>query len=187
MSSASDVNEQQLAAATAKGDRNAMQSLYRCYVRYLTAVCSRYVTDDDDVKDIMQDVFIKVFDSIASFSYRGPGSLKAWLTRVTLNEALGFIRRRGRLSSVELGDNTSDIPDDPPDTDNIPSDVIFSMIRNLPDGYRTVFNLYVIEEKSHREIAEMLGIKESSSASQLHRAKAMLADMIKRYRTINSL
>ena len=76
-----------------------------------------------------------------------------------------------------------DTPDEDPDSMSVPPDVIYQMIRELPDGYRTIFNLYVIEEKSHREIAQLLGIKESSSASQLHRAKAMLAEKIREYKT----
>ena len=76
---------------------------------------------------------------------------------------------------------------DEPETDNLPADVIYRTIRELPEGYRAVFNLYVIEERSHREIAEMLNIKESTSASQLHRAKMMLASKLKEYQSVNEL
>lgn len=86
------------------------------------------------------------------------------------------------METTALSDNEMDIPDEEPDTEGVPTDVIYQMIRSLPDGYRTVFNLFVIEERSHREIAEILGIKETSSASQLHRAKAMLAEKITQFR-----
>lgn len=178
------IDEPTLLQRIAAGDEKAMQQLYDHYIRYLTAVCSRYVSNDEDVHDVLQDVFIKVFTAIDTFSYRGEGSLKAWLTRVVLNEAIAFVRRSGRMSYVELNDETLNVADETPDTEGIPASVLHAMIRDLPDGYRTIFNLYVVEEKSHKEIAQLLGIKESTSASQYHRAKALLAQKIKYYKTL---
>ncbi len=180
-------NEETLARLIAYGDGQAMRTLYGRYVRYLSAVCSRYIRNDEDIKDILQDAFLKIFSSIGSFEYRGDGSLKGWMTRIVLNETLGFIKRNSRLNLVELNPEETNIPDEDPETEGIPPAVIHSMIRALPDGYRTIFNLYVIEEKSHKEIAELLGIKENSSASQLHRAKAMLAEKINKYNALNSM
>ena len=88
------------------------------------------------------------------------------------------------MKCVAISGEEHDLPEEEPDIDAIPSSVIFRLIRDLPDGYRTVFNLYVIEQKSHKEIAAMLNIKESSSASQLHRAKAMLAARIRQYNNL---
>lgn len=178
------IDEPTLLQRIAAGDEKAMQQLYDHYIRYLTAVCSRYVSNDEDVHDVLQDAFIKVFTAIDTFTYRGEGSLKAWLTRVVLNEAIAFVRRSGRMSYVELNDETLNVPDEAPDTEGIPASVLHAMIRDLPDGYRTIFNLYVVEEKSHKEIAQLLGIKESTSASQYHRAKALLAQKIKYYKTL---
>lgn len=169
---------------TIHGDRNAMHSLYSRYIRYLTAVCSRYIPNEDDVRDVLQDSFLKIFSSIKNFKYRGEGSLKGWMTKIVLNETLKFVKRTCQFNFTELKNDETDIPDDIPETESIPPPVIYKMIRELPDGYRTIFNLYVIEEKSHKEISRLLGIKESTSASQLHRAKALLADKIKNY--INS-
>ena len=109
------------------------------------------------------------------------------MTKIVLNETMKFVKRNARLDFVELEGEKMEISDDVPDTSDVPLSAIHSMIRELPDGYRLIFNLYVIEEKSHREIAELLGIKESTSASQLHRAKALLADKIKKYRMFNSM
>lgn len=103
------------------------------------------------------------------------------MTRVTVNEALRFLQRNNRIRFVDISMHEHDLPEKEPDIDSIPSSVIFQLIRELPDGYRTIFNLYVIEEKSHKEIASMLDIKESTSASQLHRAKALLAAKIRQY------
>ena len=160
-------------------DKTAMKMLYDRYVGYLTAVCARYIQDDDDVKDILQEAFIKVFKSMDRFSWRGNGSLKAWLTRIVVNDSLKALRRKKPLSlSATLAEP---VEEEEPAFEAVPMDVIQGMIRKLPDGYRTVFNLFVFEDKSHKEIASLLGIKENSSASQLFHAKALLARWIKDY------
>lgn len=176
-----DGDDTELLRLVKEGDAQAMHTLYCRFVRYLTAICSRYISNDDDIRDVMQESFLKIFDSIDSFEYRGTGSLRGWMAKIVLNESLKFLKSNCRLTFVELGDD--DIPDVPPDTDNIPPEAIHTMIRELPDGYRTIFNLYVVESKSHKEIARLLGIKESTSASQFHRAKAVLADKIRNYKS----
>ena len=170
------------------GDNTATEWIYRRHVRYLSALCSRYITEDEDIKDVLQESFIKIFTSLDSFKYRGEGSLKAWITKITLNETLKFVRNNSRLPIDSIDDKDMNIADgDSMETEDIPTDVLHQLIRELPDGYRTVFNLYVIDDKSHKEIAQLLGIKENTSASQLHKAKSMLARKIKHYRTINSI
>ena len=170
------------------GDNTATEWIYRKHVRYLSALCSRYITEDEDIKDVLQESFIKIFTSLDSFKYRGEGSLKAWITKITLNETLKFVRNNSRLPIDSIDDKDTNIADDDSmETEDIPTDVLHQFIRELPDGYRTVFNLYVIDDKSHKEIAQLLGIKENTSASQLHKAKSMLAQKIKHYRTINSI
>lgn len=170
------------------GDNTATEWIYRKHVRYLSALCSRYITEDEDIKDVLQESFIKIFTSLDSFEYRGEGSLKAWMAKITLNETLKFVRNNSRLPIDSIDDKDTNIADgDSMETEDIPTDVLHRFIRELPDGYRTVFNLYVIDDKSHKEIAQLLGIKENTSASQLHKAKSMLAQKIKHYRTINSI
>ena len=170
------------------GDNTATEWIYRKHVRYLSALCSRYITEDEDIKDVLQESFIKIFTSLDSFKYRGEGSLKAWMTKITLNETLKFVRNNSRLPIDSIDDKDMNITDgDSMETEDIPTDVLHQFIRELPDGYRTVFNLYVIDDKGHKEIAQLLGIKENTSASQLHKAKSMLAQKIKHYRTINSI
>ena len=100
-----------------------------------------------------------------------------------VNESLKFLKRTEKSGILQYGDSIPDVADDSePDVAGIPAARLHEMIRALPAGYRTVFNLYTIEGKSHREIANMLGIKEASSASQYHRARNMLAHMIHEYR-----
>lgn len=166
-------------------DRKAMKQLYDRHVGYMTAVCSRYVSADADVSDVLQEAFIKIFAGIGKFVWRGEGSLRAWMTRIVVNESLKFLKKNTRFETVPIESAPGDMADENPDMDNIPMEVIHDMIRRLPDGYRTVFNLYVFEDKGHKEIAEILGIKENSSASQLHRAKAMLASWVREYNSLN--
>ena len=170
------------------GDNTATEWIYRKHVRYLSALCSRYITEDEDIRDVLQESFIKIFTSLDRFRYRGEGSLKAWMAKITLNETLKFVRNNSRLPIDSIDDKDMNIADgDSMETVDIPTDVLHQFIRELPDGYRTVFNLYVIDDKSHKEIAQLLGIKQNTSASQLHKAKSMLAQKIKHYRTINSI
>lgn len=174
-------NELQLLCLVKQGDAMAMKTVYSTYIRYLAAICSRYIVNNEDVKDVLQDSFLKIFSGIASFEYRGRGSLKGWITKITVNETLKFLQKNNRFEFVEISEQEHDKPDEEPDVDALPSSVLFNFIRELPDGYRTIFNLYVIENKSHKEIAKLLDIKESTSASQLHRAKSLLATKIRQY------
>ena len=172
------------------GDKKAMKELYCHYSGYLNAVCSRYIACDEDVRDVLQESFIKIFSSIDKFCYKGDGSLKAWMSKIAVNESLTLLNKKEKLAIVQYGSDIPDTIDDNdddegPDTGDIPVRAIQAMIRKLPTGYRTVFNLYVFEGKSHKEIAEMLNLKESSSASQLHRAKALLAKKIQEYKSTN--
>lgn len=167
-------------------DPLASRNLYGAYAGYLTGVCTRYLSDADDVKDVLHDSFLKIFGAMHSFEYKGPGSLKAWLTKIVVNESLRFIRDTYRHELVSLSEEAEKIAaTEEPEIRTMPMEIIHRMIRELPTGYRTVFNLYVFEGKSHKEISGILNIKEASSASQFHRAKALLAARIKEYQTNN--
>lgn len=175
--------EKELIDALRSGKTAAKRAFYEQFYRYLAAVCARYVPDDEDVKDLLQDVFIKLFNRFDSFQYRGTGSLQAWSRKVTVNEALQFLRAAKRMPTSPLDNMAEPSDSDPaPDVSQIPQRVLLEMIRRLPDRYRTVFNLYVFEEKSHQEIAAQLQIQPGTSASNLHRAKALLSQWIREYR-----
>ena len=123
------------------GNNTATEWIYRKHVRYLSALCSRYITEDEDIKDVLQESFIKIFTSLDSFKYRGEGSLKAWTAKITLNETLKFVRNNSRLPIDSIDDKDINIADgDSMETEDIPTDVLHQFIRELPDGYRTVFN-----------------------------------------------
>ena len=179
VSEAAYLSERALTELLKKKDKEGMKLFYERYAGYLTAVCSRYVPDRAEVKDILQDAFVKMFGAVDQFEFRGEGSLRAWASRIVVNGALTNLRKKGRFTAVE---NLPDIEEDEPViADNVPPAVLQGFIQALPDGYRTVFNLFVFEKKSHKEIADMLGIKEDSSASQYFRARAQLAKQIKTY------
>lgn len=160
-----------------------MKSLYEAHIGYLTAVCSRYLADDEDVRDVLQESFVKIFGSLAGFRYRGEGSLRAWMTRIVVNDALKFLRNSGRVSTVELKDTVHDTADEEEaDVGAVPPEEMQRMIRSLPAPYRTVFNLYVFQQMSHKEIAAALNMAPGTSASCLHRAKTMLVKMVNEYK-----
>jgi len=174
-----ELTELELLKLARSGNPSGARKLYERYVGYLTAVCSRYVVDRDVVKDILQEAFIKIFNGLDSFEYRGEGSIKAWATRIVVNDSLKSLKASSKL--VFTDQFPDELDEDMPSLPNISASAIQEMIKALPDGYRTVFNLYVFEKKSHKEIASMLGIKEDSSASQFFRARAQLAKNVKAY------
>lgn len=184
MAYSGDNDELTIIESIRQGDKPAMKRLYDRYAGYLAGVCSRYIACDDDIWDILQDSFIIIYTSLSGFEYRGAGSLQAWMSRIVINECLKFLKDRVRFSRI---DGEVDIPDNYDDDDmdvaDIPQSVILDELRALPAGYRTVFNLYVFENKSHKEIASILDIKENTSASQLHKAKKMLAGRLMRYKS----
>jgi RNA polymerase sigma-70 factor (ECF subfamily) len=167
-----------------RGENSAMSAFYASYSGRLAAVCQRFITDDDDVKDALQESLINIFTHASSFKYKGKGSLTAWAVKIVMNQALTFLRnRRVNLSIDETkAKDITNNDNEEIDIEEIPPDIVQNMIRALPDGYRTVFNLFVFGNLSHKEIAIKLGIKENSSASQLSRAKNMLSAMAEQYR-----
>ncbi|MGN1256635.1 MAG: RNA polymerase sigma factor [Bacteroidaceae bacterium] len=178
-------SEEQMTGRLMDGDATAAEQLYHLHARYLTAVCSRYLNNDEDVKDVLQETFIKIFSSIHTFQHKGEGSLRAWMSRIACNESINYLKSTKRLSFSELTEGNSPIYEDEPDVEDIPAEVLQDYIRQLPEGYRVVFNLFVMEGRSHKEIAQMLGIKVNTSASQLYKAKNVLAKKIEQYRRNN--
>ena len=165
-----------------KGDNRAMDKLYMEYADYLTGVCARYISDEDTLKDVLQESFIRIYTQIHQFEYRGKGSLKAWITKITINEALMQLREEKAFLIPLHESQISDFSDEEPDVEDIDTNILLTFVQKLPPGYRAVFNLFIIEEKSHKEIAEILQIQPTTSASQFLRAKKMLANMIREYK-----
>ena len=175
-------HEQDIAQLVAKGDRKATRALYGDTICRMTSVCSRYVTDPDAVNDVLQDSYMSIFTTIDKFQYKGEGSLLAWMTRIVVHKSVDWVKREMRRGAVELpGDIPEVIDDDTADDCDLSADTIHSIIRQMPAGYRAVFNMYVLDGMSHKQIAAELGIAENSSASQLARAKAWLKNEVKQF------
>lgn len=158
------------------GQPSAQKVLYERYAERMFRVCYRYVKNELDAEDILINGFVKIYKNIARFEYRGKGSLDGWIKRIIVNESLMFLRKKTYLHL-----STEDVPNleshDTPDM-NINAEEIYALVMELPTGYRTVFNLYAIEGYSHKEIAEQLGVTESTSKSQLSKARAALKRML---------
>lgn len=148
----------------------------------MLAVCYRYTGDMDAAHDVLHDGFIKIF---THFTFRGECALATWVTRVMVTQAIDYLRREQRFSQLVVNEGSlPDVMDEAGIAESgsrLSEEVLMRFVAELPDGCRTVFNLYVFEEKSHKEIAGILHIKEHSSTSQLHRARILLAKRIKEY------
>lgn len=167
-----------------RGENTALKALYDLYASRLLAVCMRYAGDRATAEDLLHDTFIKAYGAIGKFAWRGKGSLRAWLERIAVNTSLELLRARSRMSFTEIDDRRM-LPEfvEPTaeEAERVPEKELVRMIGELPEGYRTVFNLFCVEGLSHKQIASMLGINEKSSSSQLTRAKALLARKIREY------
>lgn len=175
------MTEKELAGRCREGDETAFKELYDSLSPMLMAVCKRYLGFSPYVKDVFQDGFVAIIDSFSKFAYRGEGSLSAWARRVMVNTSLKWLRDH-QTNEIEI---PIEVPDEPEPSEaeaaSVPEEVIRRFIMELPDGYRTVLNLYVFEELSHKEIGRILGIGEKSSSSQYYRAKQLLAKRITAY------
>ena len=175
-------NEIELIEGCRAGKDSARKELYTLYSKQMLAVCYRYTGDVDAAHDVLHDGFIKIF---THFTFRGECALSTWVTRVMVTQAIDYLRKQQRFSQLVVNEEQlPDIPDEAGIAETggrISEEMLMAFVAELPDGCRTVFNLYVFEEKSHKEIAEILHIKEHSSTSQLHRAKCLLIKRIKEY------
>lgn len=158
------------------GDREAQKTLYYRYAPKMFSVCLRYAKDYHSAEDVLQEGFIKVFKYISKF--RREGSFEGWLRRIFINTSIENLRKAVSMYSiVDEEDKPIDIIDESI-FDELDHEDLLHMIQSLSPGYRTVFNLYVIEGYSHNEIARMLGINEGTSKSQLARARILLQKKI---------
>lgn len=161
-----------------KGDRKAGEQLYNMFSAKMFAICIQYSKSREEAEDNLQDGFIKILESIRQ--YTGKGSFEGWMKRIFINTALEKYRKNRSLQVVEEVPEVMD-EDDIGDNLSIPSDVLFEFVNQLPEKYRLVFNLYVMENMQHKEIAAMLGISDGTSKSNLARAKDILKKKINAY------
>lgn len=172
-------DELQLIKGCKDQDDQARKFIYMRYVEDMMLLCMRYITNKEDAREVLMDAFLKFFNSINDFEYRGEGSVKAWLKKITINYCLMFLRKNN-ISFEQISDRDfyNELPAAESIIDQLNVKEILKLIHALPPGCKTIFNLYVFEGRSHKEIATLLNVTEGTSKSQLHLARMILKDKI---------
>lgn len=176
------LSEKALIQEVKKRNRKALEELHNRYAPVLMGLSLRYCANRSDAEDVLHDAFIKILSRINSFDERPNSSFEGWLKRITVNTALNFIRSKTKTNLlVSVNPMLEDLQEEQTADDSflkmgefLTKDIILQMICELPDGYRTVFNMYVFEEFSHKEIALELNCTENTSKSQLFKARSIL-------------
>lgn len=158
------------------GDRRIQETLYRQFSPKMYAVCLRYSGNADDAQDLLQEGFIKVFNNIHRF--RSEGSFEGWIRRIFVNTSIEHFRKKTNLYTISEAEENTIENKDLSVLDNLSEKDIMGLVQELSPGYRTVFNMYVVEGYSHKDIGTLLGISEGTSKSQLARAKGILQKMV---------
>jgi len=172
-----NIADDKLIKGSLRGDEKMQRALYEKYKVQMFRICLRYAIDRSEAEDILQDGFIKIYTDLHQYSFKGP--LGGWMRRVMVNAALQHIRKnKRRLQTAEIKEAIHKYTQDHTVYDNLNAQELTNMIQKLPEGYRVVFNLYVVEGYSHKEIAQMLKISESTSKTQLFKAKKALRKML---------
>jgi len=165
------------------GNRKMQEALYRQTAPKMLVVCMRYAKDKMEAEDVLQMGYIKIFQKINE--YRGDGAFEGWIRKVMVNTAIESYRKNLRTMNVVPIEDAYDQPSTGFDFSRLGMQDLLKVIQKLADGYRVVFNMYIIEGYSHKEIAETLGISEGASKSQLSRARAILKEEIIKMEGIN--
>lgn len=159
------------------GERKAQELLYKQFAAKMLAVCMRYATDRMEAEDMLQNGFIRVFQKAGD--YRGEGSFEGWVRRIMVHSAIEYYRKHHKMLQVIDIDEAGHEPIvNPVAASNFDAQVLMALVQQLSPGYRMVFNLYALEGYAHKEIAEMIGISEGASKSQLSRARSILKEQI---------
>ena len=172
------MTDEELVKACVRKSPSAQKMLFDKFCKRMMTVCARYADDTLEAQDIMQDGFIKVFNSIETYHYEG--SLEGWIKRIMINTALDNYRKnKKRKYAVELdSDDVREIKVESETVEGLTSKYLMKLVQNLPEGYRIIFNMFAIEGYSHKEIAEELGISINTSKSQYARARAYLQKVL---------
>ncbi len=174
-----NITEDDLINGCLEGNRRMQEELYRRFSSRMYAVCLRYAGNGEEAQDILQEGFIKVYKKL--YSFRREGSFEGWVRRIFVNTAIEHFRRKRYLMPVTEKEENTIEGKYTSVLDSLAEKDIMALIQELSPGYRTVFNMYVVEGYTHKEIGDMLGISEGTSKSQLSRAKVILQEMVKTY------
>jgi RNA polymerase sigma factor (sigma-70 family) len=172
-------NEADLIEGCIRGDRKMQYELYERFAPKMYGVCLRYASGNEEAEDILQEGFIKVFKKIGS--YRSEGSFEGWMRRIFVNTAIEHFRRKTYTQPVTEAEENTVEGKYLSVLDALAEKDIVQLVQQLSPGYRTVFNMYVIEGYSHKQIADELGISEGTSKSQLSRAKQILQHLVQKH------
>ena len=179
------MTEEQLIKACIKEDATSQKEVFTRYSSKMLGVCHRYARNSADAEDILQDAFIKVFDKLHQYKFEG--SFEGWIRKIVVNTALKkytVSRYQKEISGYEVKESTK-LSAEPPVFSNLSQKELLHLINNLPDGYRLIFNLHVIEGYQHEEIAVMLHIQPGTSRSQLVKARSLLQKQINELQKIS--
>jgi RNA polymerase sigma factor (sigma-70 family) len=168
-----------IVALCRKNDRRAQQQLFDCYKGRVLSICLRYAATREEADDILQEAFIRIFESLFQKSDGEIRSLSGWITSVTINTAINHYYKNKKHYNVPLSyAEESSAADVGGILETLQTEDLLSLIQTMPEGYRLIFNLYIIEGFSHQEIGERISISESASRSQLTRAKEWLRNRL---------
>ena len=184
--------EEKMIIGCQKGHGGAQEALYKAYASKMRYICIRYASSNFELDDIFQEAFIKIFYNIKN--YKGVGSFEGWVRRIFVNTEIDFYKKdQKKISKPLLDYDTEDNSTESNHEDSfenlaeaLTKEEVLEIINQLPDGYKMVFNLYAIENYSHKEIAAMLNISEGTSKSQLSKARALLKRQVKEYALQNN-
>ncbi len=172
-----DMNDEEVVKGCVAKDRQAQKILYDKYCRKMMGVCLRYASSREEAQDMLQEGLIKVYEKISTFAFQG--SLEGWIKRIVINTSLDHLRRmKNWQHPVDIETQQEALQYSSTIVESFTAADLMKIIQRLPAGYRTVFNLFAIEGYNHKEIADMLGITESTSKSQFSRAKAQLQQLV---------
>jgi RNA polymerase sigma factor (sigma-70 family) len=169
-------NEREIVEGCLRGERKSQQLLFEKYYGKMLAVCQRYSKSRDEAKDILQEGFLKVFQKLDQFSFNSP--LEAWVRRVMVNTSIDFYRKAASEPIINDIEYAGDVLEQQDVISDMSHAELLQVLQQLPAGYKLVFNMYVIEGYSHKEIAEELHISEGTSKSQLAKARGYLQKLI---------
>ncbi|MBX2877320.1 MAG: sigma-70 family RNA polymerase sigma factor [Saprospiraceae bacterium] len=170
------MTERELIEGCMREDRKCQQEVFRRYASKMMGVCLRYARHQMEAEDLLQDAFIKVYNNISKFEHKG--SFEGWIRRIVVNTALKNYSKKS-FTYEQIGVEEQPENSAPPEVyAHLHEEELLKLVAALPDGYRVVFNLYAIEGYSHKEISEMLGCQESTSRSQLVKARKLLQAQI---------
>jgi RNA polymerase sigma factor (sigma-70 family) len=177
-------SDEQIIAGCRAGDRKYQELLYQRFASKMFTVCMRYAAESNSAQDLLQEGFVKIFKNIDKF--RGDGSFEGWIRRIFVNTCLEFVRKKANMYVVQDTDSVKVEYQDENALQKLMKEDLMEMIQSLSTGYRTIFNLYVIEGYSHKEIAELLNVTEGTSKSQLARARYLLQKKVEIVMGINA-